>query len=292
MAETDPAARVTAALHAIRSGNLPRRPDIGPSKISVPAGRRLYRPVPGQHFHVTPEAFFQIRGSGRFTTPGGEVVVNEGDLVILRRGLPHQEVVLRSPYVNLVVAPGSERTSVHLSCGEVGERPLIDVPLSVSGVAGGRVASILDEIVAESDDPSGDPTAVRSAIPLLIASLIRVVRHADGDEGDCPQLVRRVEQMVQVGVGDLQLSVATIAAWVGYHPDSLSRRFRELTGWSLGRYIVETRLQHARRILADTTLAVSAVGRSVGFPSAAYFTKRFHARFGCTPTEYRVGARP
>jgi AraC-like DNA-binding protein len=60
--------------------------------------------------------------------------------------------------------------------------------------------------------------------------------------------------------------------------------------WVWGR-----RLQRSREQLADPALAaraVSEIAYAQGFSDCAHFSRRFKARFGQSPSDYRRGFKP
>lgn len=56
--------------------------------------------------------------------------------------------------------------------------------------------------------------------------------------------------------------------------------------------VTELRLQKARRMLSDSRhdrMKISDIAYACGFQEASYFNRRFRARFGCSPSQYRAG---
>ncbi|MEL6522167.1 MAG: helix-turn-helix domain-containing protein [Pseudomonadota bacterium] len=68
----------------------------------------------------------------------------------------------------------------------------------------------------------------------------------------------------------------------------LSRLCRSATGQGLTAYIQRGIMEEACRLLAFTLLPVSDVGYRVGFSDPSYFSRRFRAVRGMTPSEYRA----
>ncbi|MBR1447417.1 MAG: AraC family transcriptional regulator, partial [Prevotella sp.] len=62
---------------------------------------------------------------------------------------------------------------------------------------------------------------------------------------------------------------------------------------SISDFINECRLEYAVNLLNDQpTLPVSQVAQASGFSDANYFGRKFKARFGLSPTQYRSGNQP
>lgn len=70
-------------------------------------------------------------------------------------------------------------------------------------------------------------------------------------------------------------------------PYYLQRTFKRVKGVSPADYLLQIRLQRAKRFLAETERSVADIGMAVGVQNAAYFATLFHKHTGLTPTEYR-----
>jgi transcriptional regulator GlxA family with amidase domain len=90
---------------------------------------------------------------------------------------------------------------------------------------------------------------------------------------------------------DRSLSLADLAAHAAMSERSLLRRFREEIGTSPKQWLLRARLDHARRVLETTDLAMDEVARQAGFPSPAALRHQFTATLGTTPTAYRRAFR-
>lgn len=88
------------------------------------------------------------------------------------------------------------------------------------------------------------------------------------------------------------ISLADIAADLALTTGYLTTAVRRKTGRTVTQWITQRRMQQARLLLTETDLAVSAISRRVGYPDTSYFSKRFRARHGVTPTQWREAAPP
>jgi AraC-like DNA-binding protein len=93
-----------------------------------------------------------------------------------------------------------------------------------------------------------------------------------------------VERDFRTGKG-----VADYAADLGVTPTHLSRVCNETCGRPAHGLLQDRILFEARRLLRETPLPVKEVARTLGFTSAAYFTRAFQARTGLTPSDFRAG---
>ena len=67
----------------------------------------------------------------------------------------------------------------------------------------------------------------------------------------------------------------------------ISRFFRNKTGRTPNRYLIDYRLGIAARMLLTTQLSVAEIGFSCGFNTLSHFNRLFRESKGCTPSEFR-----
>ena len=84
---------------------------------------------------------------------------------------------------------------------------------------------------------------------------------------------------------DLKLS--EIAAIVGMSQYHFVRMFKQSTGLPPHRYLVERRLEKAKRLLTETDLPIAEIAHCVGFANQSSFTKVFRKHTLITPKAYR-----
>jgi transcriptional regulator GlxA family with amidase domain len=91
---------------------------------------------------------------------------------------------------------------------------------------------------------------------------------------------------------DQPLELAALARHAQMSVRTFTRRFREETGLSPGRWLLRQRVEHARRLLETSDLAVDAVARRAGFGTAASLRQHLHATVGVSPGAYRRAFTP
>ena len=85
------------------------------------------------------------------------------------------------------------------------------------------------------------------------------------------------------------IALSDLANLVCMSDESFSRFFRNKTGRTPNRYLIDYRLGIAARMLLTTQLSVSAIGYSCGFNTLSHFNRLFRESKGCTPSEFRNG---
>lgn len=98
--------------------------------------------------------------------------------------------------------------------------------------------------------------------------------------------VRRVQRHVLENP-EKSLSLSLLTRLAGMSERSLRRRFKDITGSTIFRYIEDVRLAHARDLLERTEQSIEAVARTSGFGTATTLRRTFNRRLGVTPSAYR-----
>ncbi|MFC6017940.1 GlxA family transcriptional regulator [Plantactinospora solaniradicis] len=88
------------------------------------------------------------------------------------------------------------------------------------------------------------------------------------------------------------LTLSQMAAHASMSVRTFTRRFREETGLSPARWLLQQRTDHARLLLESTDLNVDQVARRSGFGTTAALRQQLHQRIGVPPTTYRRTFRP
>lgn len=86
-------------------------------------------------------------------------------------------------------------------------------------------------------------------------------------------------------------SLDSLAARLATSRRSLSRHFRQLTGGSVGDWLLSERLAQAQHWLEDSALSVEQIAERCGFGSPASFRLHFSRRFGIAPSAWRAQFR-
>lgn len=78
-----------------------------------------------------------------------------------------------------------------------------------------------------------------------------------------------------------------IAEYVGYNVDYLNRIFKEETGFSLAEYLLNERIEMAKKLLTKTNMQISTIAAHVGYTNFSHFSKMFKRFTEFSPNEYR-----
>jgi AraC-like DNA-binding protein len=83
------------------------------------------------------------------------------------------------------------------------------------------------------------------------------------------------------------IAVDELAKACNLSVSALERRFKKHLAKTPHQYIIEVRLEHARRLLLDTEKPVGTIALETGFADHSHFTRAFKKHFGNAPSALR-----
>lgn len=121
---------------------------------------------------------------------------------------------------------------------------------------------------------------------LLVLYEAKKARRNTDEPGRLNGYVQKACEFIAAHYGD-DLGVETLAKRLNLNKNYLIKLFKKHLSTTPNQYILETRLLRAKILLLQTNQSVQEIAFSCGFNVPSYFTKRFKARFGCLPLEFR-----
>ncbi|MBO5198298.1 MAG: helix-turn-helix transcriptional regulator [Lachnospiraceae bacterium] len=83
------------------------------------------------------------------------------------------------------------------------------------------------------------------------------------------------------------ITARTISRQFGYNETYCCRRFREITGLTIMKYIQILRMELAQELLKNTKEEIGTIAWKCGYADIAYFSNRFKKHFGTSPSGFR-----
>jgi AraC family transcriptional regulator len=74
-------------------------------------------------------------------------------------------------------------------------------------------------------------------------------------------------------------------------PAHFARLFKQATGRTPHQYVLHCRLEHAKQLLAETTLPLSEIACQVGCADHSHLTRLFRRYVGLSPKAYRTATQ-
>ncbi|QOS77885.1 response regulator [Paenibacillus sp. JNUCC31] len=101
-------------------------------------------------------------------------------------------------------------------------------------------------------------------------------------KGSMPKIKSYIEENYSKNI-----SLKSIASEFYMNPVYLGQRFRKVYGMYFNDFLLQLRIEEAKRLLRQTDLRVYEVAERVGFGSSDYFATQFEKTEASSPTEYR-----
>ena len=179
-------------------------------------------------------------------------------------------------------------------CAEVTDRCVADVQLrdvlkSHDPIVTAAVAAITREA---QEQPLGSGLYVEAVATQLAVHLLRTYaavtfREPSGKGRLSPAQVRRLTGYIDSRLQE-QLHLETLAAVAGMGVWTFARHFRESFGRTPHAYVIERRIDRARRLLAQSRLPIKEVASVCGFADQAHMTRVFQTHLRTTPAVLRL----
>lgn len=103
--------------------------------------------------------------------------------------------------------------------------------------------------------------------------------------------VYAVVQELNRQLSNPDFSIRMLAQTLHFRDTYLSSLFKSKTGTTINRYLMELRMEEARRLLRNTELSVSQVAVRSGYRDVDYFTRCFKKHTGVLPSAFRGGQK-
>ncbi|MFB9324516.1 helix-turn-helix domain-containing protein [Paenibacillus aurantiacus] len=245
-------------------------------------------------------------GQAYYNTGRGHYRVEEGNYLLLNRGQEYAITIDSETVVEsfCVFFPENMAEDVFRTCS-TSSAALLDDPLEQSA----RSPFEFVERTYPADDGAllpllrslrshpGDALEIEEKLHAMLQSLLMIHSRVRDDMQKLPSLraSTREELYRRIHIGhdymsayyDQEIELSDIARAACLSTNHFLRNYKSLFGCSPRQYIVERRLQEAKRQLLATDKTVTDICLSVGFQSTGTFTNLFTRRFGEAPVRFR-----
>jgi AraC-like DNA-binding protein len=245
------------------------------------------------HFHEFYEIYYLVKGEREYFIKDRVYRVQAGDVVFINKRELHRTIDTG--------APGHERILLSFDAEflqgfETGTLLSLFQPsrkiLSAAGETKLFIERLFLKMLQEwTEKPFGYEIFLRTLLQQLLLTAIRHFRESDHQhhaESSSPiyatimQIVKYISEHYMETISLEQLSSA-----YNLSPHYISRKFKEITGYSLVEYLQSIRILEAQTLLRETRLKVTEIAARVGFNDLSHFGRVFQQISGTTPLRYR-----
>ncbi len=230
-------------------------------------------------FHMERTADFNvliyvISGTMYVTESEQDHEINSGELLFLKSGLRHfgKRETLR----------GTQWIYVHFCLtDEHGGMNTVVLPKKICGLSG----SVIEEKLFRLCDHFHGPAPLKELRQnsMLYEVLLEIASEQYPEQ---ERLSDRICTFLD-GQTDKDFSKELISGQFYLSYSTLAAQFRRDKGISMGQYHNSVRMKRACHLLRSTLMSVGEIAERLGFSDMLYFSKKFHAFSGVSPTDYR-----
>ncbi len=106
------------------------------------------------------------------------------------------------------------------------------------------------------------------------------------------QTIEQAKQYIQKNYAMEDISLNSVASYVGISPNYLSSMFSQETGQTFIEYLTQIRMEQAKKLMQTTNMKSADISYEVGYNDPHYFSAMFKKTMGCTVREFRNNIRP
>lgn len=251
-----------------------------------------------EHTHDYTEAVYMCSGTTTHIIDGREIVLKEGELLLLSRGA-RQEILPAGEgdiAVNFIIKDtffdktlemlGAEDTPIkNFLVGSLLDPEMRGcLHFKVAGVV--PIQNLIENLIWTLIHNMPNKRNINQTTMGLL--FMQLLNHTDRlayvtrEEAAVLGVLRYIEENYKNG------SLSEAAELLHYDFFWLSHEIKERTGKPYTEHLQEKRLSQAAYLLVHTDMSVEAVAGAVGYENKSYFHRIFAQRFGLTPRKYRI----
>jgi len=230
------------------------------------------------HSHPNHEYVYCVSGRGTVVVNGISHRFDTGTIYVTAAGTPHSEQDF------------TESEIIYFYF----ELPIAQFSEGVFRDKSGSVLSILRKIQNEEREKLPRGNEMKNALlTQLLIETTRTETDISDNKGISP-IIKYIDEN-----SSLKLDVHSLAKKAGYSYDRFRHIFRERTGMAPGDYIIERRVDMAKKLMEnDVSASLTYIAYECGFSTSSHFSNAFRSKVGISPGEYRkrlrteVGSKP
>ena len=153
------------------------------------------------------------------------------------------------------------------------------------------IAVILSQIMNLNLHPSVRDLYLRAKVYELMSLYFN--KNVDGDLENCPFLVdednvRRIRKAKEIIIAQMAEppTLAELSEEIGLPLKKLKEGFKQIYGEPVYGFLLEYKMDYARKMLESGRYNVNEVGHRVGYSTASHFISAFKKKYGTTPKKY------
>lgn len=148
------------------------------------------------------------------------------------------------------------------------------------------IRTILELMAVEYADAQSDTQEILKS--MLQTLLLEIARRYRLQKTTTAQQTVSEQILAYMDDHSDMVTLKTIAAHFGYHPNYISALLHRETGRTFSEILLEKRMERAVLLMKNTSLSLEEISAMLGYSNHSNFYKAFKAYYGTTPREYFV----
>jgi AraC family transcriptional regulator len=251
--------------------------------VSRDAGQGVWQGEHHQIHYVLTDMHGTVQVNGGRERP---VKLPRGSLAFAPSGMSIRSNLAAGRFIQILQNPDTYDTIIsdivrggtaHLESQGVFSDPLIS--RMVSTIADEMEGGFLDRVLV---DALNTALAVQITRRFVDPSAITLAPSS----GLSPERLQRVRDYVEAHLDD-RLTLTDMAGVACLSPYHFSRSFKEAAGVGTQRYVLQRRVERAKRLMRQTHQPLALIALEAGFADQSHFTIAFRREVGVTPGRFR-----
>lgn len=249
---------------------------------------------PPYHRHDGYEFYLYIRGNMTFYVEKNCYNPVCGDLIFIKPGNLHRSSVVDSTPYERVGINATAEVLRHISSDETNLLAKLDSmtePFGIINLSADRMAEYIEMAdtyisIAKSEEFGRDLLCLAQFTKLMVYTVNLVTKlEVKEYNNKMPVLVVDTMKYIEDNIGE-KISLESIGNNIGYSTNYISTQFKLHTGLSIRQYILDKRVETAKKYLQEGRNVSEACSLS-GFNDYANFLRSFKKKAKISPGEYR-----
>ncbi|SRR5215203_708382 len=235
--------------------------------------------------------YYVLSGKKTLRTTDGPVTLTDGNIALIKKGACIIEQFFEQPFCVVVfIIPDSFIVSFLNDClpGEQPTGPSNRLIMSVND--DGRIESFYQSIIPYFASTEPIPEAL---LELKFKELLLNLLYSPGNE-ELRNYILSIRNQTSSPIREIMeanyaynLTLEAYARLTNRSISSFKRDFQSLYQTTPGRWVIDKKLEHAKRLLMQSDDTISNVAFDSGFENTAHFSRLFKQKTGITPMEFR-----
>lgn len=148
---------------------------------------------------------------------------------------------------------------------------------------GALLKSMCEQLLREIKRERESEMVTSTILECIVLMLARAIQTNSRDE---ESFVKQSQKYIQEHYRE-DLSLSDLASHVNVSVYYLSHIFKEKIGISPMKYVINCRMERAKKMLTNSTDSISTIAMEVGYDNSNYFSMLFKKTIGQSPLQYR-----